>query len=572
MLPVTGSCRGVLILFTPTFVYHMFKLLALALALLCAGGSYAQGRCEKGNCRDGRGTLRFTDGALYRGQFADGLFEGEGSITYPNGSVYVGHFHRQLQDGHGILTDAAGNSYEGEWRGGQRNGWGKITYSDGAYLHTNWHNDSIIAEVTYTFANGDRYLGAMKNFELSGFGEMVYKNGERYRGEWRRNRPGGEGTMYYPNGMSVSGQWVNGRYSTDWDGLGYQSLDATEPVNCGEGCPDGPGQLRYTDGTTLVGLFVNGKPGKNTTVAFVDGRVYHGSYTNHRANGLGLMIHPDGRREGGLWQEGALYRSLYTVEAQPVAATKAESSEEDNEVKVWAVVVGCAFYQNMKALRYTDDDAYQVYAFLKSIEGGALSDQQVKVLIDERATRANILAAMEDTYRKADENDLILFYFSGHGLPGAFLPIDYDGVANALEHTEVHKALGQSRSRHKLVIADACHSGSLASRGGVADNRRALEEYYGALTDASASTALMMSSRGEEISMEDGGLRSGVFSHYLIKGLKGEADSNRDQLVSVKELFDYVYREVRGYTSNVQTPTLTGRFDARMPVSVVRPR
>ena len=79
----------------------------------------------------------------------------------------------------------------------------------------------------------------------------------------------------------------------------------------------------------------------------------------------------------------------------------------------------------MPPLRYTDDDAYQVYAFLKSPEGGALPDKQVRILIDEQATRQNILDAMRTIFLRADENDVVMFYFSGHGLKGAsFIPVD----------------------------------------------------------------------------------------------------------------------------------------------------
>ena len=84
----------------------------------------------------------------------------------------------------------------------------------------------------------------------------------------------------------------------------------------------------------------------------------------------------------------------------------------------------------MPALRYTDDDAYRIYAFLKSPEGGALKDEQISILVDEAATRANILRQMEQTFSKAGPNDLVFLYFSGHGLKGSFLPIDFDGFNN----------------------------------------------------------------------------------------------------------------------------------------------
>ena len=222
----------------------------------------------------------------------------------------------------------------------------------------------------------------------------------------------------------------------------------------------------------------------------------------------------------------------------------------------------------LPAATLTDDDAYQLYAFMKSPEGGAIPDHQIALLIDEDATRANILQSMRSVFFKADENDVVLFYFSGHGLQGAFLPIDYDGINNSLSHEEVREILKISKAKHKLVLADACHSGSLM----VVKTPLyiTLEKFYKAFEETQGGMALLLSSKGEEFSLEDGGLRSGIFSHFLIRGLKGEADGDGDKIVTIKELFDFVYQKVRRYTANVQTPTLSGKYDAKMPVAMVR--
>jgi len=97
-----------------------------------------------------------------------------------------------------------------------------------------------------------------------------------------------------------------------------------------------------------------------------------------------------------------------------------------------------------------------------------------------------------------------------------------------------------------------------------------LEKFYKAFEETQGGMALLLSSKGEEFSLEDGGLRSGIFSHFLIRGLKGEADGDGDKIVTVKELFDFVYQKVRRYTANVQTPTLSGKFDPKMPVAMIR--
>ena len=103
-----------------------------------------------------------------------------------------------------------------------------------------------------------------------------------------------------------------------------------------------------------------------------------------------------------------------------------------------------------------------------------------------------------------------------------------------------------------------------------ADANNALLKYYEALAQSSPGSALILSSKSSETSLESSGLRQGVFSHFLIKGLKGEADRNKDNIVSVQELFDFTYHNVRSYTGSRQSPVIKGNFDKQMPISVIR--
>ena len=95
-------------------------------------------------------------------------------------------------------------------------------------------------------------------------------------------------------------------------------------------------------------------------------------------------------------------------------------------------------------------------------------------------------------------------------------------------------------------------------------------EYLNNLAQSNAGTALILFSKLEEISLESSGLRQGVFSHFLIRGLEGEADRNIDKIVTVTELFDFISTNVKSYTANRQSPVIKGSFDRKMTVSVVR--
>ncbi|MEL6356904.1 MAG: caspase family protein [Bacteroidota bacterium] len=531
---------------------------------------FSQGACTKGDCKSGYGEYRFPDGARYHGEFKDGNLHGQGVLYYPDGGKYVGNWRSQMQQGKGRLTRADGTVYFGMWHEGQFHGEGEMKFINGNLVSGEWIHGQLTGHGTFLFANGDEYEGELFDSKLQGHGVMMYSNGDTYVGDWYNNQRSGLGRLSFEDGTYVDGTWSKDFFQGNWDQRGYRG-GAAELPNCSQGCPDGYGEYRYPDGTIFRGEIAGGQPKGEGTVDYPDGNVYEGGYGNHRPEGLGTMRYTDGLIQGGVWRGGRLYRKLYEAQGRPAATVAVDS---DPAVKVWAVIVGAERYLHMPSLKYTKSDAFYLYAHLRSPQGGALPANQIRLLVDEDATHRNIVMAMRDIYLRADENDVVLFYFSGHGLQGAFLPIDYDGFENRLAHHEIKDALLATRARHKLVIADACHSGSLSSNVDPNYNSRGLEDklerYYTALNEAQGGTALLLSSKGVEYSLEDGGLRSGVFSHFLIRGLEGEADEDRDDLVSIQELFRYVHREVRTYTGNVQTPTLSGDYDPIMPVALVR--
>lgn len=80
----------------------------------------------------------------------------------------------------------------------------------------------------------------------------------------------------------------------------------------------------------------------------------------------------------------------------------------------------------------------------------------------------------------------------------------------------------------------------------------------------------MLSSMSNEYSLEQSGIRQGIFSHFLIRGLNGEADTNKDGIVSVVELFEFVKLNVLSHTNRRQTPVIAGDYMSNPPISAVR--
>jgi len=553
----------------------MKQLICLLVVVMTIGlPQNLNAQCLSGSCWDGKGEYLYPSGARYIGYFRNGKIHGKGTLFFSNGNKYSGDWVNHYREGNGKLEFSNGDTYTGEFRASRINGSGTMVFAKGDKYIGRWVNDLQHGKGEYQYADGDRYEGDFSKGKLHGTGTMFYHDGSKYTGNWEANKKNGSGTFYKTDGSAIAGNWSYGEFQGK-DQIASQTnyFESQESVaqsddfkDCNnQFCDDEEGLFSYGDGSQWIGSFMDGIPEGNGTCYYSNGDKYVGGWKKHAPHGEGIMYYSSGRALGAVWDYGKPIGELNA--SDELLAQEHVSVDRDEEIKIWAVVVGVARYAHMPVLKYTDDDAYHIYAFLKSPEGGALPDDQIRVLIDEDATRTNIMSAMRQTFLKADENDVVLLYFSGHGLQGSFLPVDFDGYNNKLKHDEVQQLFSETKAKHKICFADACHSGTLTAMKAPGN---ILTNYYNAFEGSQGGTALLLSSKGDEFSLEDQGLRQGIYSHFLIRGLKGEADTDQNKIVTIQELFNYVSRKVTKYTANAQTPTITGNYDRNMPVAAVR--
>lgn len=549
--------------------------------LINRGGVTAQAEqkgCISGDCTDGEGTFVLSDGSVYVGQFRMGEIHGVGVCYYRDGSRYQGEWAHRLPHGKGTRYFPNGQQRTGAWKKGLAigpDGQFEALSTQEKYLDNTvriqtgcLHGDCRQGNGTYAYPDGSRYEGTFRSGKPDGNGIFYYPNGDRYEGQLLRGLRHGQGRLYHENGKITNGPWQLGESFHAFSGAGRSQI-----AGCIEGdCQNGYGIYIFKDGAKYTGTFKHGRPHGKGVVQYANGEKYEGEMNAGAFGGIGTLYMTDGNKVAGYWEKGVYIGSQPSYQTSPAPVENypygAGSESRRNSPRIWAVIIGVSSYGHMPVLRYPDDDAYRIFAFLKSPEGGAIPDEQIRILVDEDATHQRITSTMRQIFGKAGKEDLVILYFSGHGLRGSFLPIDYDGMNNQLFHDEINGILGQSQAKYKLCIADACHSGSLLAMRG--REPQILTQFYENLARAQPGTALIMSSKSDETSLESSGLRQGVFSHFLIRGLKGEADQNLDKKVSVKELYNFVFNNVRTYTGNRQSPVLQGNFDPEMPVAVVR--
>ena len=557
----------------------MLRYAPLLIGFIFFGLTAGHAQCITGDCVNGKGIFIYKSGAKYTGHFKDGQIHGVGACEYTDGSKYQGMWQNRYPHGKGTKTFPDGSQWTGTWEQGiPVNEAGQVIHDltskgDGISVQSGCiAGNCVNGSGTFAYPDGSTYVGSFVDEQPHGKGVFTDANGEEYRGQFAKGYRHGRGVVTRTNNIQTKGEWRRGEYMGN-----PQTNYGREGCRSGN-CENGKGIYIFKGGTAkYTGAFQGGKPHGEGLIRYTNGTGYKGAWANGQPNGEGTMLKNNDTEIRGFWKDGTYMgpvKEQVPAEARDKASrdmvAELRRARDAKDMKVWAVLVGVASYNHMPTLRYTDDDAYRMLAFLKSPEGGAVPDDQLAILVDEDATLNKITFAMEDIFGKAGPNDLVLLYFSGHGLAGSFLPIDFDGYQNQLEHSEISRLLDASDARYKLCIADACHSGSLArvDKGGSVNG--VIDNYYGSLMEAEAGTALILSSKSEETSLESSGLRQGVFSHFLIRGLKGEADVNGNKIVTVEELFDFLNGNVLSYTGRRQSPQIRGDYDKNMTVSVIR--
>jgi len=246
--------------------------------------------------------------------------------------------------------------------------------------------------------------------------------------------------------------------------------------------------------------------------------------------------------------------------------------------KYYAVVIGIGKYRDDKIpkLKYTTVDAEGIYNILTDPQYGNFPRDQVKLLIDEKATYYNIKSAIGTWLkRNTRKDDTVIIFFAGHGAPEdektywVTYNADIDDLyGTALSNDEIADMLDRIESKKMIAFLDSCYSAATVNR---TDKKRKImivkdpfQKFKG------KGRVIITSSDGKEQSVEIDKFAHGVFTYYLLKALKGDADENKDGFIELDEVWDYVKYRVTDTArkhGSTQTPVLDGKYSAGIVLS-----
>lgn len=242
----------------------------------------------------------------------------------------------------------------------------------------------------------------------------------------------------------------------------------------------------------------------------------------------------------------------------------------------FAVVLGVSHFKFQDAglndLKYADSDARAVRDFLLRPDGGGFAQSDMLYMENEAATTDLVRAALTRFLPKAGPNDLVFIYIASHGSPDPFDPRKLYFILHDTKVADMPKtALGMPelqelldhvvRAKRVVVFIDACHSAGISGTKLITGRQLVRQEnniinLYAAKLYTETGRAVLTSSDVGEVSEEGAkwGGGHGVFTWALLEGLHGQADDNRDRVITAGELFDYVSGKVRQETDARQNP------------------
>ena len=243
----------------------------------------------------------------------------------------------------------------------------------------------------------------------------------------------------------------------------------------------------------------------------------------------------------------------YRGSGDPLKGLNVEKSKDMVIGNYYALIIGVNKYHGTwTPLQNAVADAKAIEAMLKS----KYKFDDFKTMYDEQASRVAIIEAFDNLAKNAKPEDNVFIYYSGHGEfkqelnKGFWVPQDAktNSVANYISNADLQAFLGGIKSKHTLLVADACFSGDIFRGNTVSVPFEESEKYYKEVHGLASRQA--MTSGGIEPVMDGGKDGHSVFAYYLLKTL----NENQSKYMDVGQIYNKV--KIPVINNSEQSPKL----------------
>ena len=262
--------------------------------------------------------------------------------------------------------------------------------------------------------------------------------------------------------------------------------------------------------------------------------------------------------------------TLVADNIEPLNPNKIRSRSNKSKV---ALIIGIEDYKQTPAASFANLDAKFFYEYAR--KGFGVSKNNIKILVDEDANLISSLGALKKWLPgkiKAEETELIVF-FAGHGLASNngeelyLLPQDSDPdllERTALSRNELFKEIIDLNPKSVTMFFDTCFSGISRDEKTLLASARPVRIVANEEEGIPDNFTIFSASRLDQISSGLKEVNHGIFSYYLMKGMEGNADANKDKNITNGELLAYMDENVSQKASELgrqQNPSLAGDPD-----------
>ncbi|AMV71100.1 hypothetical protein JCM30471_29210 [Desulfuromonas carbonis] len=269
------------------------------------------------------------------------------------------------------------------------------------------------------------------------------------------------------------------------------------------------------------------------------------------------------------------YAAVAVRSASPAAVIRSDVDELPTvepllDRNAYALVIGIERYrQQLPAADFAVHDAEMVAKYLTGVLG--YPEENVVTLTNDHAALGDFVKYFEKWLpNQVESGGKVFVYFSGHGAPdpksGAAYLVPYDGDPAFIAETgyslkRMYAALGKLPAAEIIVALDSCFSGA-GGRSVIAKGARAITLNLKATAPPPANMTVLAASSGEQMSSTYAEKGHGLFTYYLLKGIKNEDVVAPSGKLRIDDLFAYlqpqVERVARKQFNNEQTPQLIG--------------